>query len=160
MTASLERTTRAPEQTFDLGRILGEILVSGDFLALAGPLGSGKTQFIKGVGAGLGVPHSEPVVSPTFVLVREYAGRLKLYHIDAYRLSGAAELLALGLEEMIAEPGAVVAVEWADRVERAVPDHACRIDLEHAGPDTRHVRIRWSDARRLTECGAKCTPRQ
>ncbi len=154
MTATLEYASTHPEQTVAIGRCLGEILRGGDFLALCGPLGAGKTQFIKGVAAGLGVPPDEPVVSPTFVLIREYAGRLKLYHIDAYRLSGAGELWALGLEEMAAEPDAVVAVEWADRTPEAIPGDACRIDLEHVGPAERQLRICWDGPDRLARLEA------
>lgn len=138
-----ERLLRGPGRTFAFGRRLGQVLQAGDFVALTGPLGAGKTQLIKGLAAGLGVPGEQPVVSPTFVLVREYVGRLKLYHIDAYRLRAADELLALGLDEMLAEPGSVVAVEWADRVAGAVPAQAGWIDLEHAGRSLRRVRLRW-----------------
>ncbi len=142
-----ELLSRSPEETFALGAALGRLLRGGDFLALTGPLGAGKTQFIKGVALGIGVPADEPVVSPTFVLVREYAGRLKLYHIDAYRLGGMDELLALGLEEMQADPGAVVALEWADRVTESIPEHACCVELEHAGERQRRLRIGWSPER-------------
>ncbi|MBP7746790.1 MAG: tRNA (adenosine(37)-N6)-threonylcarbamoyltransferase complex ATPase subunit type 1 TsaE [Phycisphaerae bacterium] len=144
VTVAQEQLLTGPGRTLALGRRLGRLLRTGDFLALTGPLGAGKTQLIKGVAAGLGVPTEQPVVSPTFVLVREYVGRLKLYHIDAYRLTGAAELLALGVDEMLAEPGSVVAVEWADRVAEAVPACAAWIELEHAGRTQRRVRIRWA----------------
>lgn len=144
MTVAQEQLLAGPGRTLALGRRLGRLLRVGDFLALTGPLGAGKTQLIKGVAAGLGVPLEQPVVSPTFVLVREYVGRLKLYHIDAYRLTGAAELLALGVDELLAEPDSVVAVEWADRVADAVPAGAAWIDLEHAGRTQRRVRIRWA----------------
>ena len=122
----------------------------GETFVSVGFSGAGKTQLIKGIGCGLGVPPEEPVVSPTFVLVREYVGRLKLYHLDAYRLSGAAELLALGLEEMVADAGAVVALEWADRVAEAIPADACRIELEHVGENVRRIHVAWS-ADRLRE---------
>ena len=87
----------------------------------------------------MGVPQDEPIVSPTFVLIREYVGRLKLYHIDAYRLSGSEELLALGLEEMFDEPDAVVAIEWADRVSEIVPDKAITVALSHGSYDETHA---------------------
>lgn len=142
-------TSQAPADTFALGRTLGHVLQTGDLLALTGPLGAGKTQLIKGVAAGLGVPDDEPVVSPTFVLVREYTGTLKLYHMDAYRLGGADDLLSLGWDEMLAEPGAVIAIEWADRVATAIPGHACWIEMAHAGQRSRRLHVRWSDAERL-----------
>ncbi len=154
MTASLRYTSVRLEQTGAIGRALGEILRGGDFLALSGPLGAGKTQLVKGIAAGLQVAADEPVVSPTFVLIREYVGRLKLYHIDAYRLSGAAELLALGLEELMAESNAIVAVEWADRAGDAIPAHACRIDLEHVDQVTRRLCIAWDAPERLAALAA------
>ncbi len=155
MTAAVEHMTHDPAETFALGRTLGRLLEAGDFAALSGALGAGKTQFIKGLAAGLGVAPDEPVVSPTFVLVREYVGRLKLYHIDAYRLAAADELLALGLTDMLAEPAAVVAVEWADRVPLAIPNSACHIDLEHAGPTDRRICIAWpAAAERLARLAA------
>ncbi len=133
--------SRSAAQTQALGRALGLGLRGGAFLALCGPLGAGKTQLVKGLAIGLGVPEDEPVTSPTFVLMREYAGRVTLYHIDAYRLSGAGELLDLGLEEITAEPDAVVVVEWADRAPGAIPADAIRIELEHTGVDERRVTI-------------------
>ncbi|MEW6250704.1 MAG: tRNA (adenosine(37)-N6)-threonylcarbamoyltransferase complex ATPase subunit type 1 TsaE [Planctomycetota bacterium] len=142
-----ELSSAGPDQTADIGAIVGRCLRPGDFVGLDGPLGAGKTQFVKGVAAGLAVPADEPVVSPTFVLVREYAGRLKLYHLDAYRLTAADELRELGLDEMLAEPGAVVALEWADRVEAVVPPRALRVELEHAGEWQRRLRLRWSFGR-------------
>jgi tRNA threonylcarbamoyladenosine biosynthesis protein TsaE len=146
-----ERVSESPQETLALGRALGQVLRGGDFLALAGPLGAGKTHLVKGIAAGLGVPDDEPVVSPTFVLVREYQGRLKLYHIDAYRLHSAAELLALGIDEITAEPAAAVALEWADRVTGAVPAGACWIDLEHLGLRRRRLCMRWDAPQRWAE---------
>lgn len=151
MTGGWEVTTHSEAQTRSLGRLLGLGLVTGDFLALSGPLGAGKTQFVKGLAAGLAVPADEPIVSPTFVLVREYRGRLKLYHIDVYRLGGTEELFSLGVEEMVAEPGAVVAIEWAERTPEAIPPHACRVDLTHVAATARRVRFVWPDAARLAD---------
>jgi thiamine-monophosphate kinase len=143
--------TKSPQETFALGQALGHVLRGGDFIALSGPLGAGKTHLVKGIAAGLGVLDDEPVVSPTFVLIREYRGRLKLYHIDAYRLHGPAELLSLGLDEIIAEPDAVTALEWADRVADAIPAGACWIDLEHLGRRVRRVCVRWDELQRWAE---------
>ena len=133
--------SRGPEYTVAVGRIIGGLLIAGDVLALSGPLGAGKTHLVKGIAAGLGVPGDEPVVSPTFVLVREYAGRLKLFHVDAYRLAGVNELLSLGFEEMCAETGAAVAVEWADRVAGCIPAGAIRIEMSHEEPAVRRLCI-------------------
>ncbi len=148
MTATIEGRLTSPAHTFAVGKALGTALQGGDFLALCGPLGAGKTHLVKGLAVGLGVPADEPVVSPTFVLCREYDGNLKLYHIDAYRLGSADELVALGLDEMLNEPNAVLAVEWADRVTPAVPPAACWLELAHDGAETRHLTVRWSDTDR------------
>ena len=141
--------TTSSEQTAALGQALGRLLHPGDLVALSGPLGSGKTQFVKGMAVGLEVPAEEPAVSPTFVLVREYVGRLRLYHVDAYRLRGGSELLALGLDEMLDDPQGVVAVEWADRVAGALPSCAWRIALAHVDEHTRAIAVSGSDAARL-----------
>jgi tRNA threonylcarbamoyladenosine biosynthesis protein TsaE len=139
----------SPEQTLAIGRALGRLLRAGELVALCGALGSGKTQLVKGIADGLGVPPDEPVVSPTFMLVREYAGRLKLYHIDAYRLGRADELVALGLDEMLEDAGGVVAVEWADRVAEVLPASAWWIEMSHVGEQVRGLSIRAPDAVRL-----------
>ena len=84
-----------PDGTHEIGRQIGAIAVAGTVLALIGPLGAGKTQLTKGVAAGLGV--TEVVNSPTFILMNEHVGRLRLYHVDAYRLGGAEEAWAAGI---------------------------------------------------------------
>jgi tRNA threonylcarbamoyladenosine biosynthesis protein TsaE len=106
---------------------------------LTGELGAGKTTFVRGLARGLGVDPAE-VASPTFVLLTSYPGRLTLHHADLYRLAGNGDERELGLEELPG-PGAVLAVEWAERL--AVPpwEVAVRVKLEHAGGDTRRVRI-------------------
>jgi len=112
--------TRSVEETLALGREFASRLGAGECVALIGELGAGKTVFVRGLAAGLGVNEDGIVSSPTFVLVQEYAGRLPLYHVDLYRLADAEEELAdLGLSEMLAE--GVVAIEWADRAAGALP---------------------------------------
>ena len=123
----------AAGQTFAFGRALGEALrksAGGALLALCGELGSGKTTFTKGLAAGLGVRDHSRVSSPTFVLRQDYLGEKPIHHYDAYRLSGPREFLALGFEESL-EGGAVTVVEWADRVEEAMPPGALRLEFEH-----------------------------
>jgi tRNA threonylcarbamoyladenosine biosynthesis protein TsaE len=104
------------EETQRLGAQLGRLLAAGDVVLLTGTLGAGKTAFTQGIGAGLGV--RETVNSPTFMLVKEYAGRLPLYHFDLYRIEEPEELYALGFEEYFGGDGVAV-VEWAERGEDA-----------------------------------------
>ena len=116
--------------THALGVRIGKMLKGGEFIALCGPLGAGKTHLVKGIATGIGVMADEPVVSPTFFLIREYQGRLRLLHADAYRIGSAEEWRALGAEEGLAE-GAVLAVEWADRFPEIVPVGAIGVELEY-----------------------------
>ena len=151
MSDVVEVHSRSERQTREVGRILGTRLAGGEVVGLCGPLGAGKTQLAKGLALGLGVPEDEPVTSPTFVLVREYAGRLRFFHCDAYRLRSADELLALGLEEELDAADAVVAIEWADRFPQALTTDAIRIDLDHENGSSRRLRIAWPDRGRLVE---------
>lgn len=110
--------------------------MGGLTIGLVGPLGAGKTQLVKGIAAGNAVDDVRKVTSPTFTLVHEYPGRLTLYHVDAYRLTGAPELIALGFDELI-RPDAAVVVEWADRVRPAIPDEALWVELTPTGNTSR-----------------------
>lgn len=142
-TASL--ASRSVDETIALGRRIGTVLKSGDVTALVGRLGAGKTHFAKGLAVGLGVSDDRSVNSPTFVLVNEYEGRVPVRHIDAYRLTSAAELSALGFEEMIAE-GAAIIVEWADRVPDGMPPSTLWIEFETPDDDSRILTIKTADA--------------
>lgn len=104
----------SPEETRQLGALLGRLLQAGDVVLLTGELGAGKTAFTQGIGAGLGVV--ETINSPTFTLVKEYAGRRALYHFDLYRIEEPDELFALGFEDYFDGDGVSV-VEWAERGE-------------------------------------------
>lgn len=130
--------TESPEQTLELGKRLGQSLVGGLVVALVGDLGSGKTQLTKGVALGNGATDPRQVTSPTFTLINEYAGRFTLFHIDAYRLRGPAELFALGFDELMAADS-VVAVEWADRVGEAIPEDHLRIQIESRAENVRRL---------------------
>lgn len=142
-------TTASVAETIAMGRRIGEQLSPGDVLALVGRLGAGKTHLAKGISLGLGVVDDRSVNSPTFVLVNEYDGRLPIHHIDAYRLTSADELAALGFEEMLAE-SCVVLIEWADRVVDALPPRAWWIEIETPGESqdesTRVFTFRTHDA--------------
>jgi tRNA threonylcarbamoyladenosine biosynthesis protein TsaE len=130
------------EETTRVGALLGGLLEGGSVVALLGPLGAGKTSFVRGLARGLGLDEGE-VVSPTFVISQEHVGAAgrALVHIDAYRI-GAADLDSIGWDEMVADPDAVIAVEWADRVAERLPGRAIPVSLEHAGPADRTIRVR------------------
>src|SRR5471030_2662871 len=111
MTASREITVADLAGTEAFGRRLGAALFPGAVVALIGPLGAGKTHLVRAVSEGLAIADSRVISSPTFVLIQEYAARLPIYHFDAYRLTGPAELFDLGAHEYFEGKG-VCLVEW------------------------------------------------
>lgn len=123
--------------TASLGQRLGMLTAPGDVLLLSGELGAGKTCLIRGIATGLGV--SEYAFSPSFVLIREYRGRLSLFHMDFYRLEETQEALELGLEDYLYGEG-VCAIEWADRVAGLLPSANLSIKLSYM-PDIIDSRI-------------------
>ncbi len=134
-----EITTTGPEETRALGRALGAVAFPGTVLALVGDLGAGKTQLAKGVAEGLGV--GTVVNSPTFVLMNEHAGRLRLFHVDAYRLGEPEEALAAGLLDDREFDGVSV-IEWADRLEGWLPLE--RLDVIISGGESANQRrLEW-----------------
>jgi tRNA threonylcarbamoyladenosine biosynthesis protein TsaE len=141
----LERTieTRDPAATRALGAALAAAAQPGDLISLIGDLGSGKTQFAKGFGAGLGV--TDTIVSPSFVLMAEYRGRLPMFHIDLYRLADAAEALAGGLIDERQGEG-VTLIEWAERMADAMPDDRLEVLIEGTGDDPRTINVRAEGA--------------
>jgi tRNA threonylcarbamoyladenosine biosynthesis protein TsaE len=126
--------------TTRLGKALAESLPPGATVALCGTLGAGKTFLVKAVAVASGVP-AEDVLSPTFVLCREYQGRRTLYHLDAYRIQDDDEFLELGPEEYFESEG-VTFVEWADRVEGCLPPDRVEVHIESMGSNSRRFRIR------------------
>jgi tRNA threonylcarbamoyladenosine biosynthesis protein TsaE len=132
--------TRSPEETGRLGRWLGERLQPGDFLALVGDLGSGKTHLSGGILKGLGVQRTGG--SPTFTLLWEYQGRIPVFHWDVYRLGSPEALEDLGYEDYFYGGDGVNLVEWADRIESLWPEEHLRIDLSYGdGENDRRVTI-------------------
>lgn len=129
----------SPEQTAALARRLVRELAPGSVLALTGPLGAGKTAFVKGLAAGLGVPPRE-AVSPTFTLIHEHEGPVPLFHADLYRLSDPAEVAELGLEEY-AERGGILAIEWAERAGGWLPVAAITVTFRITGRRSREITI-------------------
>ncbi len=149
----LRLVSSSVDETLAIGRRLGAALAPGHVLALVGPLGAGKTHFVKGLARGAGVDDDRKVNSPTFVLVNEYAGRIPLYHLDAYRLGGETELEALGFDEMIAGEAAVV-VEWADRVRDSLPPDHLHIVIDVTGPERRDFTMTATGPRSDALCAA------
>lgn len=127
----------SPDETRALGRKLGTLLQSFDVVALYGELGAGKTLFVKAVAEGAGASGAS---SPTFAIVNQYEGRLRLHHFDLYRLQGPADLYALGFDDLLAEPAATL-IEWADRAKDALPDDRLEIALEHDGVESRRATL-------------------
>ena len=124
MRADLRAPT--PDDTRAIGRAVASLLRAGDVVALGGELGAGKTTLVQGAATALGV--AEPVLSPTFTLVREYRGSLPIYHLDVYRLNRLQDVLDLGFEEMT-DAGGVTFVEWGDAIEALLPESHLEIAL-------------------------------
>lgn len=118
---------------------VGATLWPGAVVAYTGGLGAGKTAFTRGLARGLGI--ADPVTSPTYTIVNEYeGGRLTLYHIDAYRLSGPDEFELMDSAAYLYS-GGVCAVEWSERVAAALPPDALRIDIEPIEGELRRIRV-------------------
>lgn len=140
--------TRSPEETFNIGKSLGEQAFPGQVFTLTGDLGVGKTVFTQGLAEGLGI--GEPVSSPTFTIVQVYDdGRLPFYHFDVYRIGDAEEMEEVGFEDYIMG-GGVSLIEWADLIEEILPEKRTDIliekDLER-GFDYRKITISESASR-------------
>lgn len=111
-------TIPSQEELIALGRWWGEGLTGNEILALRGPLGAGKTTFVKGVALGLGI--EENIISPTFVLVREYKGKFNLFHFDWYRIECSKDVVDLGYYDYLDKPGIKV-IEWPEKYPGLVP---------------------------------------
>ena len=146
----MELTSTSAEMTRTVGARLAELLCPNDVIVLVGDLGTGKTVLAQGVARGLGIV--EPVVSPTFAIAQEYVGRLRLNHLDVYRLDRVQEAIDLGLDELFED--AVTLVEWGDGVRDLLPVDRLEITLgllppDAADDDTRSITLEpfgtWRD---------------
>lgn len=135
----MDLITHTAEETQELGRRLGERLAGGDVLALIGELGAGKTTFVHGLVQGLGGDPAD-VKSPTFVLMREYRGRVPLVHIDSYRLAGADDARWLDVDWFFS-PRKVTAIEWADRITECLPTEYLEIRFQHKTAKQRSIQL-------------------
>jgi tRNA threonylcarbamoyladenosine biosynthesis protein TsaE len=136
--------SKSPEETAKVAKKFVEKLEAGEqasVIAIMGELGSGKTAFSQAVGNFLGV--KETMQSPTFVIEKiypiDYKGFKNLIHIDAYRLEKDSELIHLGWEEIIREPENLILIEWPERVQNLIPNHAHKISFEHLDENTRSI---------------------
>jgi len=135
----------APQQTLELGHDIGSRLEGGEILLLSGPLGAGKTILVKGICAALGIDE-EDVTSPSFTLVNPYSGRLRLYHLDLYRLDqGASAAHAVDLDDLLADEDSVIVIEWAERMgPYPLPADVWTIEFAGDGDDPRRILIQKS----------------
>jgi tRNA threonylcarbamoyladenosine biosynthesis protein TsaE len=137
-----EFISHSPKQTFEFGQEVGARLEGGEILLLSGPLGAGKTLFVKGLCTALGIEEEE-VTSPSFTLVNPYKGRLQLYHLDLYRLDeGASAAHAVDLDDLLSDENSVIAIEWAERMgPYPLPNNVWKIDISGDGEDSRRIAI-------------------
>ncbi len=142
----LHRDSQSEESTIELATRLGQQLRASDVVCLLGPLGAGKTCFVRGLAKGMGLDPSM-VSSPSFVICQEYNGKgtLTLAHIDAYRLSGPDELQTIGWDELCESPNTVLAIEWASIIESALPEQRIEVTLQHTGENSREITINVPD---------------
>ena len=133
----------SPEETFGLGARFGDSLAGGEIILLDGPLGAGKTIFVKGIASALDID-AEEVTSPSFTLVNPHAGRLMLYHLDLYRLEQGREAAhAVDLDELLTDERAVIVIEWAERMGRyRLPSPVWRVSIQGDGEEPRRIHIR------------------
>ncbi len=137
---SLRFKSPGEDCTLLIGRRIGELLEPGDILSLRGELGAGKTLLVRGIARGLGVPESVRVTSPTFTIINEYAGRLLLFHLDLYRISGPDELETLPWEETLFGRG-IAAIEWPERLGRLLPSSRIDVKIYITGEECRSISI-------------------
>ena len=136
--------SHSPAETESLGETFGRAMRRRMVVALSGDLGSGKTQLVKGIARGLGI--TARVHSPTFTLVNEYpGGRLPLFHLDLYRLETRSQLLSAGVEEYL-NPDGVTVIEWAERLQEALPAGTLFVNIEILSETERRITYEHSCA--------------
>lgn len=137
---AVEMLSRSTEETISRGRELASSLRPPLLILLTGELGAGKTTLAKGIISGLGVAAEEDITSPTFTLIHTFTGRVKVFHVDLYRVSDVHDFDTLGLEDIFAEP-AIVLIEWPERMRLRTDWPVLRIALEHVEESSRKITI-------------------
>lgn len=137
---SIHLRTISPKETKKLGEKIGRAIESGIVIALTGDLGAGKTVFVQGLALGLDVPLNHYVTSPSYTLINEYPGRLRLFHIDLYRIASENDFEDIGLYEILSGD-CVAAVEWSERLKESMPDEYISIHFKIIDDNQRKIRI-------------------
>lgn len=127
--------TKSEEETLNLGKKFAKVIKNGDIIAMFGELGSGKTAFVRGVAGEFGC--AENVSSPTFAIVNEYNGKIKIYHFDMYRIHGEDELYCTGFYDYIEEENTISFIEWSENIEEALPEGVIKIYIKKQGENER-----------------------
>ena len=136
----MEIVSKSTSHTRTLGKQIGELLRKGHIVALVGELGTGKTVLAKGIALGLGVSPRDYPRSPSFILINEYQGRLPVYHFDLYRLDNLRDLENIGYQEHFYGQGVTV-IEWAQKIEGALPKRYLRVELYFQGKSDRLIKL-------------------
>ena len=150
----------SPAQTDRFGRMLGSLCLPGDVICLKGDLGTGKTTLTQSIARGAGVDQNDYVPSPRFAVFHEYLGRLKLYHMDFYRLNGSDDVIAMGLEEYFYLDGVSI-IEWYQKAPDIIPPEHLLVELEIVDEQSRKIRCssnikNW--AQRIKTCMSAFEP--
>lgn len=132
--------SKSEQETVQLGEKIAKQLKPGELVALSGDLGAGKTTLVKGIAKGLGVKNYKYVNSPSFVLVKEYKGKIPLFHFDIYRLNNLKNIEDIGYEDYLGR-GGVVVIEWAKKMGRILPKGHIEISLKIKSPSERIINI-------------------
>jgi len=140
MVTSKTYITKSRDETIKLGQKISKGLKPGDVVALIGDLGSGKTTLVKGIAKGLGVKNARYVNSPSFVIIKEYEGKLPLYHFDAYRFDAPRDIDSLECEEYFYAEGISV-VEWADKIPALLPEKYVEVKITAVKENERTIKI-------------------
>lgn len=137
----LQIKTNSAEETEQLGYKIGQSLSGGEIIAMTGDLGAGKTTLTKALAKGLEI--DDYITSPTFTIVNEYSGRLKLFHFDVYRIGDVEEMYDLGFEEYFYSNGVCI-VEWSNLILEILPKERINIDISYVDENSREITISGS----------------